>query len=68
VGALVGAVLFSGFLSIPWPGHPPRPELLLASDQYALYGLAVLAGIAVALARERSAAGPEVAILDHTLL
>jgi alpha-1,2-mannosyltransferase len=68
LAALVGAVLFSGFLSIPWPGHPPRPELLLASDQYALYGLAVLAGIAVALARERSAAGPEVAILDHTLL
>ena len=68
LAALVGAVLFSGFLSIPWPGHPPRPELLLASDQYALYGLAVLAGTAVTLARERSAAGPEVAILDHTLL
>ena len=41
---------------------------MLASDQYVLYGLAVLAGTAVALARERSAAGPEVAILDHALL
>ena len=59
LAAATGAVVFSGFLSIPWPGHPPRPELMLASDQYVLYGLAVLAGTAVALARERSAAsGP----------
>ena len=43
LAAFVGAVMFSGFLSIPWPGHPPRPELMLASDQYVLYGLAVLA-------------------------
>jgi alpha-1,2-mannosyltransferase len=47
-----GAAVFSGVLSIPWPGHPARPELMLASDQYVLYGLAVLAGTAVALARE----------------
>ena len=57
LAALAGAVVFSGFLSIPWPGHPARPELMLASDQYVLYGLAVLAAVGVALARERSAAG-----------
>ena len=56
LAAAAGAVVFSGFLSIPWPGRPPRPELMLASDQYVLYGLAVLAGTALALARERSAA------------
>jgi alpha-1,2-mannosyltransferase len=47
-----GAAVFSGVLSIPWPGHPARPELMLASDQYVLYGLAVLAGTALTLARE----------------
>ncbi len=56
LAAAVGGAVFSGFLSIPWPGHPARPELMLASDQYVLYGLAVLAGTALALARERSAA------------
>ena len=50
-----GAAVFSGVLSIPWPGHPARPELMLASDQYVLYGLAVLAGTALVLARERCA-------------
>ena len=53
LAAAVGAALFSGLLSIPWPGHPPRPELMLASDQYVLYGLAILVGTALALARER---------------
>ena len=57
LAAVVGAAVFSGFFAIPWPGHPARPELMLASDQYVLYGLAVLAGTALALARERSAAG-----------
>jgi alpha-1,2-mannosyltransferase len=57
LAAVAGAVVFSGFFSIPWPGRPPRPELMLASDQYVLYGLAVLAGVALALARERLAAG-----------
>ena len=57
LAAAAGAVVFSGFLSIPWPGRPPRPELMLASDQYVLYGLAVLAGTALALARERHAIG-----------
>ena len=53
LAAAVGAALFSGLLSLPWPGHPPRPELMVASDQYVLYGLAVLAGTALVLARER---------------
>jgi len=53
LAAFAGAVVFSGFLSIPWPGHPVRPELMLASDQYVLYGLAMLAGVGVALARKR---------------
>jgi hypothetical protein len=47
------AVVFSGFLSIPWPCHPPRLGLMLASDQYVRYELAVLAGTALGLARER---------------
>ncbi len=56
LAAAAGAAVFSGFFSIPWPGHPVQPELMLASDQYVLYGLAILAGTALALARERSAA------------
>ncbi len=56
LAAVAGAAVFSGLFSIPWPGHPPRLELMLASDQYVLYGLAVLGGTALALARERSAA------------
>ena len=51
LAAFVGAVMFSGFLSIPWPGHPVRPELMLASDQYVLYGLAVLAAVGVVVVR-----------------
>jgi alpha-1,2-mannosyltransferase len=46
------AVAFSGFVPLPWPGHPPRPALLLAGDLYVLCGLAVLAGTTLALARE----------------
>ena len=53
LAAVLGAALFSGWFSIPWPGHPPRPELMLASDQYVLYGLAILVGTALALARDR---------------
>ena len=33
LAAVVGAAVFSGFFAIPWPGHPARPELMLASDQ-----------------------------------
>jgi alpha-1,2-mannosyltransferase len=50
--AVFVAVAFSGFVPLPWPGHPSRPALLLAGDLYVLCGLAVLAGTALALARE----------------
>jgi hypothetical protein len=50
--AAVVAVAFSGFVPLPWPGHPPRPALLLAGDLYVLCGLAVLTGTALVLARE----------------
>jgi alpha-1,2-mannosyltransferase len=54
------AVAFSGFVPLPWPGHPPRPALLLAGDLYVLCGLAVLAGTTLALALGRRArAGPD---------
>ena len=52
LAAAVGVAVFSGFFPIPWPGHPPRLGPMLGSDQYVLYGLAVLAGTALALARE----------------
>jgi alpha-1,2-mannosyltransferase len=50
--AVAVAVTFSGFVPLPWPGHPPSPVLLLAGDLYVLCGLAVLAGTALVLARE----------------
>jgi alpha-1,2-mannosyltransferase len=56
--AVGAAVAFSGFVPLPWPGHPPSPVLLLAGDLYVLSGLAVLAGTAVVLARERPATVP----------
>jgi alpha-1,2-mannosyltransferase len=52
LAAAAAAAIFSGFLAIPWPGHPPSPGLMAASDQYVLYGLALLAATAMALARE----------------
>jgi alpha-1,2-mannosyltransferase len=48
------AVAFSGFVPLPWPGHPPRPALLLAGDLYVLCGLAVLGSTAAVLARDLS--------------
>jgi alpha-1,2-mannosyltransferase len=52
LAAAAAVAIFSGFLAIPWPGHPPSPGLMAASDQYVLYGLALLAATAMALARE----------------
>jgi hypothetical protein len=57
LAAAAAAVVFAGFFPIPWPGHPPRLGLMVASDQYVLCGLAVLAGIALVLARERVRTG-----------
>jgi alpha-1,2-mannosyltransferase len=55
--ALAGAVVFSDYTPIPWPGHPPDAGRMVASDPYVLFGLAVLAGtgVALALARRRPA-------------
>ena len=50
--AAAAAAIFSGFLAIPWPGHPARPGLMAASDQYVLCGLALLAATGIALTRE----------------
>jgi alpha-1,2-mannosyltransferase len=54
--AAAAAAIFSGFLAIPWPGHPTRAGLMAASDQYVLFGLALLAATGIALTRERVAA------------
>jgi alpha-1,2-mannosyltransferase len=56
LAAAAAVAIFSGFLAIPWPGHPASPGLMAASDQYVLYGLALLAATALDLARERAAA------------
>ena len=48
-----GRGVFSGFMPLPWPGHPADAGLMAASDLYVLFGLAVLAATGVALARER---------------
>jgi alpha-1,2-mannosyltransferase len=56
LAAAAAAAMFSGWLSIPWPGHPPSLGLMVASDQYVLFGLALLAATGVALTRERAAA------------
>jgi len=56
--AVLVAVGFSGLVPLPWPGRPPSPALLLAGDLYVLFGLALLAGTALILAREIPAALP----------
>ncbi len=53
---LVAVALFSGIFAIPWPGRPARLGLMVASDQYVLFGLAMRGVIAVTLARERPVA------------
>ncbi len=45
------AALFSGFVPLPWPGHPPGAGTMAASDLYVLAGLAVLAATGVRMAR-----------------
>jgi hypothetical protein len=55
-GLAAAAAVFSGLIPLPSPGHHPGLGRLLASDLYVLCGLAVLAGAALALTRERAAA------------
>ena len=49
--AAAAAVIFSGFMPLPWPGHPADAGRMAASDLYVLFGLAVLAATGVALIR-----------------
>jgi alpha-1,2-mannosyltransferase len=53
LGAAIAAVVFSDYTPLPWPGHPADPARMVASDLYALFGLAGLAAVGVALARAR---------------
>jgi alpha-1,2-mannosyltransferase len=50
------AALFSGFVSLPPPGHPPGAGTMAASDLYVLAGLALLAATGVGMARRREPA------------
>jgi hypothetical protein len=45
------AAVFSGLVSLPWPGHPPGAGTMAASDLYVLAGLALLAATGVRMAR-----------------
>ena len=56
LAAVAAAAVFSGRIPLPGPGHPPGPVGLLEGDLYVLCGLAVLAGTALALLRERAQA------------
>ena len=54
LAAMAAAAVFSRRIPLSWPGHPPGLVRLLEGDLYVLCGLAVLAGTAVALTRERA--------------
>jgi alpha-1,2-mannosyltransferase len=53
LAAATAAAVFSDYTPLPWPGHPAAAGLMAASDLYVLFGLAMLAVVGVALARER---------------
>ena len=53
-GLAAAAAVFSRRIPLSWPGHPPGLVRLLEGDLYVLCGLAVLAGTALALTRERA--------------
>ena len=53
LAAAGAAVIFSGFMPLPWPGHPADTGRMAASDLYVLFGLAVLAATGVTLTRKR---------------
>ena len=57
LAAAAGVAVFFGLIPIPGPGHPLIGGAMVTGDLYVLYGLAILAGIALALAiQARSAA------------
>ena len=53
LAAAAAAAVFSQRIPLPWPGHLPGLVRLLEGDLYVLCGLALLAGTALALIRER---------------
>ena len=61
LAAAAAAAVFSGRIPLSGPGHPPGPVRLLEGDLYVLCGLAVLAGTALALIRERAQAARRLA-------
>jgi len=54
LAAVAAGVVFSGTISLPWPGRHPVLPLQWQDDLYVLAGLAVLAATAAGLALERS--------------
>jgi hypothetical protein len=52
IAAAGTAVVFSGLIPMPWPGHPLSAGRLMKGDLYVLSGLGMLAGVALTLARE----------------
>jgi alpha-1,2-mannosyltransferase len=59
LAAAVTAVVFSGLVPMPWPGHPLSPGRLIQGDLYVLCGLSVLAGAALTLTRETRRRQPD---------
>ncbi len=58
LAAIAAGVVFSGLISLPWPGpHPVLPKQW-QDNLYVLAGLAVLAGTAASLARTRQPRPP----------
>ncbi len=51
------AAVFSGIVTLPWPGHPADPGRMAASDLYVLAGLGLLIATAMVLARRRGLDG-----------
>jgi alpha-1,2-mannosyltransferase len=67
LAAAAVAAIFSRRIPLPWPGHPPGLVRLLEGDLYVLCGLAVLAGTALALIRERAHAARRLDTAARTL-
>jgi hypothetical protein len=67
LAAAAAAAVFSRRIPLFWPGHPPGLVRLLEGDPYVLCGLAVLAGTALVLIRERVQATRQLAGPTRTI-
>jgi len=67
LAAVAAAAVFSRRIPLPWPGHPPGLAGLLEGDLYVVCGLAVLAGTALALIRQRAQTGRRLDTAARTL-